>query len=296
MRRVLLSLILAGGALQAQAVGQPSTYAGCAQRSVSVPWGGSVRVDLAACQSFGLGTVAQAPAFGRATPGDDVVASYVYTHFGQAPAGGGQDHFVVLDDNSDRIRVQVRIEPAGDAASITPAVLPGLRAGTAVREALALRGGQGPVAFALAGGALPEGLALADDGRLTGIPTRRGPFQFEATARDAGGRQARRAYAGRVEAAPLALQPARLDIVRGQAVDRRLGAQGGLAPHRIALEPGQVLPTGLVLSAEARLQGLTAVPPGEYRVQLRVTDASAGIAPHFELETLALVVRPAAAD
>lgn len=295
MRRAFLLLALAA-ATEAGAVGQPSTYAGCAQRSVSVPWGGSVQVDLSACQSFGLGAVAQAPAHGRASPGDDIVASYVYTHYGQAPAGGGTDRFVVLDDNSDRITVDVRIEGAAAATAITPAVLPALQAGEPVAERLSLRGAGPAVAFRLAGGALPEGLALADDGRIQGTPTRRGAFRFEVAARDAAGAQAHRAYAGQVGAAPLSLSPARVSVVRGQAVDMVLQGQGGLGPHRVEAEPGQAWPTGLRLAQEGRLQGLTAIPPGTYPVQVRVTDASAGNGPHFELETLLIEVRPAPAD
>ena len=48
----LAGLLVAGGAM---AVDQPSTYPGCAQREVSVDWGAAVEVDLAGCQSFGLG-------------------------------------------------------------------------------------------------------------------------------------------------------------------------------------------------------------------------------------------------
>ncbi|WP_290890991.1 hypothetical protein, partial [Arenimonas sp.] len=132
-----LALLLPGAAL---AVDQPSTYPGCATRSVSVPWGGSVAVDLKDCHTFGLGVVSKPPAHGQATPGANVpLDGYRYIHGGATPAGGGRDRFVVLDDNSDTIMVTVTIAPPAAASGITltPAALPPLQAGKPVALAFA---------------------------------------------------------------------------------------------------------------------------------------------------------------
>lgn len=95
---------------QVLAVGQPSTYPGCAKRAVTVPWGGSVKVNLASCHSFGLGVVSTAPKRGTVTLGDTApIDSYKYKHNGASPTGN-TDTFVVLDDNSDFITVTVTIQ------------------------------------------------------------------------------------------------------------------------------------------------------------------------------------------
>ena len=53
----------------AAAVGQPSTYAGCQTRDVTVNWGDSVYVNLVDCQWFGLGDVDTPPDHGTTTEG-----------------------------------------------------------------------------------------------------------------------------------------------------------------------------------------------------------------------------------
>ena len=56
--RASLLLLLAGlWSPAALAVGQSSTYPGCATRNVVVPWGGTVNVNLTTCHFFGLGVV-----------------------------------------------------------------------------------------------------------------------------------------------------------------------------------------------------------------------------------------------
>ena len=65
--RALASLALLLGLFWASmAMAAPSSYPGCASRSVTVAWGGNVNVDLSACQSFGLGVLTTAPVHGIA--------------------------------------------------------------------------------------------------------------------------------------------------------------------------------------------------------------------------------------
>lgn len=273
----------------AHAVDQPSTYPGCAERQADVPWGGAVTIDLSACQSFGLGVLATPPAHGQASPAPDAPAEQVvYVHGGSGPAGGGKDHFVVLDDNSDRISVHVRIAAPTLGVAISPGTLTGLRAGMALSVPLGASGGQAPYVFRLAGGSLPDGLSLSADGRLQGAPTRRGPYAFTVAARDARGAEGRHAYAGDVAAARFALAPATAAVVRGQAFELKLSAAGGVPPHRFSLEPGATLPPGVSLSGDGWLRGVAASPPGDYRAAVRVTDTSTGPGESFEVEPLLL--------
>jgi len=280
----------------AGAVDQASSYPGCAEREARVAWGGAVEIDLAACQSFGLGVLATAPAHGHASPSPDAPAErYVYVHDGSGPAGGGDDRFVVLDDNSDRITLRVRVAPPTLGIALAPDALPALQAGATLDLTLAASGGQAPYAYSLADGMLPAGLALADDGRLAGAPTRRGPYAFTLLVRDARGAEGRRAFAGEVAPGVFALAPVMVAVVSGQAFEVKLSAGGGVAPHRFALEPGHALPPGVTLSADGWLRGVSATTAGDYGARVRVTDASTGPGDAFEVEpmTLRLVSPPA---
>ncbi len=273
------------------AVGQPSTYPGCATRTATVAWGGSVKIDLSGCHSFGLGVVSRPPAHGTTAPGDSApVDSYVYTHGGAGPAEGGTDTFVVLDDNSDSITVRVSVPARTSAIRMSPSALPAMRAGGAYRQALEASGGRAPYTYALAAGTLPPGLSLAADGVLSGTPTQRSEFGFSVRAKDAAGAAATQAYGGSVQPAPMALVPTRAMVTRGVALTLPLAVQGGVAPHRFQLEAGPGLPDGLRLSNTGVLSGTTAVSPGRHAVTLRITDASAGTGSHFELEPLILDV------
>jgi hypothetical protein len=285
----LLSLLAWASA--ATAVDQPSTYPGCATRAVTVPWGGSVKVDLAACHSFGLGDVATPPAHGTATAGGNGPAdSYTYHHKGIAPAGGGTDTFVVRDDNSDRITITVSIQAATSAIVGAPAELPPLVAGTPVRQALAASGGTAPYRFRVDTGALPKGLVLTADGQLQGTPSERGPFGFGVRVQDARGQSATLSYGGTVQAAAMSISPAAVIATPGVAFRRALVVRGGVAPHRFAVEPGPALPAGVAISGDGVVSATAMVAPGRYPVTLRVTDASTGTGRHFELETFTLLV------
>lgn len=296
--RWMLALVLLPALLWSPssfAVGQPSTYPGCASRSVTVAWGGSVKVDLAGCHSFGLGVVSRAPAHGSTAPGDPApIDSYVYTHGGSSPAEGGTDTFVVLDDNSDTIIVRVTVPARTSSLRTSPPTLPTMMAGNPFRQALSSAGGRAPYAYTLAGGTLPTGLALGADGVLSGTPVQRAPFNFSVRTKDASGASATQAYSGTVQAAPLALVPTRALVTRGVPFSLPLSVQGGLAPHRFQLEAGPGLPEGMGVSAAGVVSGTTTVSPGRHTVRLRVTDASAGVGTHFEVEDLLLEVTESA--
>lgn len=286
-----LAWVLLATPLATAAAGQPSTYPGCATRTLEVPWGGAATVDLRDCQAFGLGDVAQAPAHGQATAGDvEPVESYTYSHAGASPAGGGADRFVVLDDNGDAITVTVAIAPPGAGAATIATALPRLRAGAALEQPLRAEGLRAPLRWTLAGGALPAGLALDAAGRLHGTPTARGPFAFTLEVRDAAGRVDRGSFAGTVEPGDLQLRPDRADVTPGVAFSVALSASGGVPPYRFQAESRAGLPAGVSLSPQGLLSGLNAGPAGAYRLAVRVADASTGPGEHFQVRTFTLVL------
>ncbi len=77
----------------------------------------------------------------------------------------------------------------------------------AYRAAMEAKGGTGPYLWSLADGALPTGLALADDGAISGTPEAMVTSAFSAHVRDANGNEATRDLTIEVCGAPLSLQP-----------------------------------------------------------------------------------------
>ena len=87
------------------------------------------------------------------------------------------------------------------ALRLTTTTLPSAVVGVAYQASLGATGGNGQLAFSLAGGALPPGISLASDGTLSGTPTAAGTFAFQVRATSADGteldRGARALRAGR---------------------------------------------------------------------------------------------------
>jgi outer membrane autotransporter protein len=294
----LLAWVLCLGALwpsMASAVGLPSTYTGCANRAVTVPWGGTVNVNLTACHFFGLGVVSTAPTHGTATPGDPApIDTYNYNHNGTTPAGGGTDTFVVLDDNSDFITVTVTIQAPTSPITVNPASLPALSAGTPFSQTLTSTGGLAPYTYALQSGTLPPGLTLSSGGVISGTPTQRGGYGFTVRSTDATTPTAQftdRGYSGTVNPAPLSITPTSATAIQSAPFSQTLTVNGGVAPHSCQLETG-TFPAGISVSTACVVSGTTAAAPGNYPVTIRVTDSSTGVGTHFEVENFNLTVSP----
>lgn len=297
-RRVgmLAFLLLAVGMFMpvlAFAVGLPSTYPGCANRTATVAWGGTVNVNLTTCHFFGLGVVSTAPTHGTATEGDPApIDSYNYNHNGSSPAGGGTDTFVVLDDNSDFITVTVTIEAPTSPITVNPASLPAMSAGTPFSQTLSSAGGLAPYTYSLQGGTLPVGLTLSSAGVVSGTPTERGGYGFTVRSTDATAPTAQftdKGYSGTVNPAPLSITPASATAIQSVPFSQTLAISGGVAPHSCLLESG-TFPAGISISSACVISGTTAAAPGGYPVTIRVTDSSTGVGSHFELESFTLTV------
>ena len=285
---VCLGMVWSTSAL---AVGLPSTYAGCANRTLTVAWGGSGVVDLSACHFFGLGPISTPGTHGTVSHVGSPAHSVSYAHNGSTPPGGGSDTFVVLDDNSDFITVAVTIQAPTSAINVAPTALPTMTAGTAFSQTLTATGGTAPYTYSLASGTLPPGLTLASSGVISGTPTQRGGYSFSVNVVDSTSASAARAYSGTVQNPSLALVPASATAIQGAPFNLALSTAGGVAPHTYLLETG-AFPAGISVSSGGVISGTTSAAPGNYPVTLRVTDASTGPGAYFELEPFTLTVSP----
>lgn len=293
-KRAILALALLVASMLAMAspalaVGVPSTYAGCATRNVTVANGGTVTVDLSTCHFFGLGVVSTAPAHGTATPVGSPTHSYAYAHNGDSATS---DTFVVLDDNSDFITINVTITPAASPITVAPGSLNAMTAGTFFSQTLTSSGGTGPYSYTLQSGTLPPGIGLASNGTLSGTPTQRGSYAFTVRSTDSTSPTAQfvdKGYTGTVQTPTLSLASNAGSAVQGIAFSATLSTNGGVAPYSYLLETGS-LPAGITLSPSGTLAGTTSAAPGNYPVTIRVTDSSTGPGSYFELESYTLTV------
>ncbi len=265
-----------------------STYTGCATRNVTVANGGTVRVDLSTCHFFGLGLVATAPTNGTATAGPGPVNYYDYTHNGNSATS---DRFVVLDDNSQTIVVNVTINAPTSSIVVSPANLSAMTAGTAFTETLTSTGATGPYGYSVSTGAFPTGLSISSAGVISGTPTQRGSYSVGIRSQDALGAFTVKGYTGTVAAASLTLVSGTGTAIQGIAFTQTLATTNGVAPFAYQLETGS-LPVGITLSAAGLLSGTTSAAPGSFPVTIRVTDSSTGTGTNFQLQPFTLTVSP----
>lgn len=144
--------------------------------------------------------------------------------------------------------------------------------GVPFTAALTASGGTGTFTWTLAGGGLPPGLALANDGTIVGRPTQAGTYPYSIAVTDS---EARRAVTtGRFVVAPrltFGLRPTKVGIV-GRVYRWKPLTIGGVAPKTLRVQFGP-LPRGLRL--DRTLGVISGIPrrAGRYWVRLEVTDA-----------------------
>jgi len=117
--------------------------------------------------------------------------------------------------------------------------------------------GRVPYRWRLAGGRLPDGLALTETGRIEGKPSGKGTAELTVEVRDARGGRDKRKLTIRVHADSTP-SIAKADLSAGQVgkmYRRRLTASGGNAPLYWRLKRGQKLPRGLQLGLNGTLTG-----------------------------------------
>nr|AHZ45572.1 VCBS [uncultured bacterium] len=122
---------------------------------------------------------ASAPRYGTLTGTPPNVTYASFTDF----VGIDQFTFTVSDGLSSAT-ASVTIAVTGGGVRFLTDQLPDARAGKRYSEYLQAEDGAGPYTFAIAGGALPPGLTLEPDGRISGIAMTAGTYSFIAQVTD----------------------------------------------------------------------------------------------------------------
>ena len=108
--------------------------------------------------------------------------------------------------------------------------------------------------------ALPDGVELTPDGRLTGVPSKAGYFSFTAKVRSGSHESAKR-YVLRVLPTTTELTISTVDVatfVNDPTLiqERQLSAAGGVKPYKWSVDPsGDPLFAGMTLSQDGLLKG-----------------------------------------
>ncbi|NJD10606.1 MAG: hypothetical protein FIB01_09295, partial [Gemmatimonadetes bacterium] len=190
------------------------------------------------------------------------------------PIAGGATTFTVrVTSGSQQATRALTITVQSPSVSITTTSLPNGTVGQAYGQQLAAIGGDGSYAWTLAGGTLPEGLALSAAGVISGTPAAVGTSSFTVRVAS-GGQAASLALAITVQLPPVTVITAALPAATlGVAYSQQLGAAGGTGAYTWNLAAG-ALPPGLVLSATGLLSG-TPTAAGTSTFTVRATSGAA---------------------
>ncbi|MCL4844626.1 MAG: putative Ig domain-containing protein [Bryobacteraceae bacterium] len=184
----------------------------------------------------------------------------------------------VTDATGAKVSRSYTLAVGNEALRIEPSMLPAMARGVAVSVDLRGEGGTAPYRFSLSGGPLPAGLALTEQGRLSGTPAGAGAYAFTVGMTDATGRYVSRQYTGTVVESSggggaLRVVTDSLPVMAvGTAVSVQLQAAGGIPPYVFERASG-TLPPGVTLSGSGLFSG-TPTGAGTFVFQVQVADAA----------------------
>jgi Calx-beta domain/Putative Ig domain len=263
----------------------------CPSFTRSVPFGGSVVIDVSACDGiddFGIGPHFPATSgiqHGTVTINTLFPQTLTYTHNGTTGAGT-LDDFTVIDNNVTPgfITFNINIGAATSPITINPSPLPAIALATAFSQTLSSTGGTAPYTYNISAGTLPTGLSLSSGGVISGTPTQRGNYTFTVRSRDSAGvpLEGFRSYNGTIQIPTLSVSPAAMTAIQGAPFSQTLSAAVGVAPFTFALDgTSPALPAGLTLSGGV-ISGTTSAALGVTNLRINVTDSSTGSGPNTQ--------------
>ncbi|MBZ4421375.1 putative Ig domain-containing protein [Myxococcus sp. RHSTA-1-4] len=174
----------------------------------------------------------------------------------------------VRDSAGHTARRVLGIEVRGPGFAVATPALPDAYLGSDYSAPLAVSGGTAPYTWVLAGGALPSGVRLAVNGRISGTPVAPGIFSFTLGVQDASGLSAQRDFTLSVFAPPsLSDTPLALAVV-GAPYSASLNATGGRGPLSLRVSAGS-LPAGLRLEGSSILGTPTAAGTASFTLQVQ---------------------------
>ena len=192
------------------------------------------------------------------------------------PTGADVKQFVVRAREPFRRFGEKRLTLiVGAALQASSAVRPG-EVGVRYTGAVRASGGVQPLAWSVASGTLPRGLALnPTTGAITGTPRAAGSSAVTFAVTDAAGQRATVPTTFRI-AARLAISTTGLPrATAGDAYRARLASGGGLAPKTWRIVRGK-LPQGIALDQRTGVLSGVARQSGTFRVTVQVSDRLGG--------------------
>ncbi len=261
----------------------------CPPQTATVANGGSVEIDISDCDAynFGFGNGVPffplAPSFGTVVlrqegvpptpPSTTWIARSVLTYTHTATTNPAtQDVFELDDQDNFNIRFTITILAPTSSIVVSPASIV-LRTGLAIDQQLSATGGTAPYTYTINSGALPPGLGLTPQGRITGTPTTRSNYSFTIRAQDSTGASALKTYSGVIGNPIFGASPSPLTLLQNVAANLQMAGTGGTAPYTFPADIGVSLPPGLAISSSGVLTGTPTVL-GTTNAQLLVNDST----------------------
>ncbi|MGX5846181.1 putative Ig domain-containing protein [Mesorhizobium sp. PL10] len=195
------------------------------------------------------------PAHGHVTIDNPSAGLLTYVNNGD---GALSDSFTFEDASAGVVTVNITVQPATSPITVSPANLPTPAIGVFYDQTLSSSGGVAPYTYTSGGGALPPGLSLASNGRISGTPTGSGPYNYTVHVVDSTAGTpltTDKSYSFIVPGPTLVVSPTNPPAgAVGFAYSQQLSTSGGTAPYTYSVEIGP-LPAGLSLSSSGLISG-----------------------------------------
>jgi hypothetical protein len=206
------------------------------------------------------------------------------------PTQGGPDTFTITATDSSIInnssahfigsqQFTLKVDaPTFTWTPASPGTLAGGTAGTPYSASVSVTGGTAPFSYSLTSGSLPGGLALGQDGTITGTPNVAGTFNFTVQAQDSSVGSAftsTQSFSIAVASPNWVFSPSTSSLPSGQvgvAYNQSVTATGGNGAITYSIVSG--LPAGLHLNPTTGAITGTPTQAGSFTVMIKATDSS----------------------